>query len=84
MSSPRRIPAEVEHGEDEDHDGNEAPVEFTPEIVVEMLGPPAHPDGEFAARTGRRGVALGLRPAAAGGGDAISSKPVACRAPRSP
>ena len=31
-----------EHGKHDEHQGNEAPVEVTPETVVEMLGAPAH------------------------------------------
>ncbi len=47
------------------------PVEVTPETVVEMLGAPAHPDGEVAGRTGRPGVAVGLCRTAVGGGDVV-------------
>ena len=41
--------------------GNEAPVEVTPETVVDMLGAPAHPDGEVTRLAGRPGVAVGMR-----------------------
>ena len=56
-----------EHGKHDEHQGNEAPVEVTPETVVEMLGAPAHPDEEVAGRTARPGVAVGLCRTAAGG-----------------
>ena len=56
------------YGDHEEYEGNEAPVEVTPETVVEMLGAPVHPDGEVAGRTGRPGVAC--RPAV-GGGDVV-------------
>ena len=41
-------------------EGDESPVEITPETVVEMLGAPKHPDEEVADRTKRPGVAIGL------------------------
>ena len=41
-------------------EGDEAPVEVTPELLAGMLGPPSHRKAEVAARTGRPGVALGL------------------------
>ena len=41
-------------------EGDEAPVEVTPELLAGMLGPPSHRKAEIAARTGRPGVALGL------------------------
>ena len=52
--------------------GNEAPVEVTPETVVDMLGAPAHPDGEVTRLAGRPGVAVGLCRTAAGGCDVVS------------
>jgi ATP-dependent Lon protease len=51
--------------------GNEAPVEVTPETVVDMLGAPAHPDGEVTRLAGRPGVAVGLCRTAAGGCDVV-------------
>ena len=65
---------EEELGRHDDHearDGNEASVEITPETVVEMLGAPAHPDGNVADRTARPGVAVGLCRTAAGGGEVV-------------
>ena len=65
---------EEEHGRHDDHearDGNDEPLEITPETVVEMLGAPAHPDGKVADRTARPGVAVGLCRTAAGGGEVI-------------
>ena len=41
-------------------EGDESPVEITPETVVEMLGAPKHLDEEVAERTKRPGVAIGL------------------------
>ena len=41
-------------------EGDESPVEFSPETVVEMLGAPKHLDEEVAERTKRPGVAIGL------------------------
>ena len=41
-------------------EGDEAPVEVTPELLAGTLGPPSHRKAEIAARTGRPGVALGL------------------------
>ena len=55
----------------EARDGNEAPVEITPDTVVEMLGAPAHPDGNVADRTARPGVAVGLSRTAAGGDEVV-------------
>ena len=37
-------------------EGDEAPLEVTPEILAGMLGPPSHRKAEVAARTGRTGV----------------------------
>ena len=55
----------------EQHDGHEAPVEVTPESVVEMLGAPVHPGEQVAGRSGRPGVAVGLCRTAAGGGEVV-------------
>ena len=52
-------------------EGDEAPVEVTPEILAGMLGPPSHRKAEVAARTGRPGVALGLSLATMVGGDVV-------------
>ena len=41
-------------------EGDEAPVEISAEVVVEMLGAPKHLDEEVAQRTKRPGVAIGL------------------------
>ena len=48
-------------------EGNEAPVEVTPQTLAGMLGAPMVADAEVAARTGRPGVAVGLSWTAAGG-----------------
>ena len=40
-------------------EGDEAPVDVTPELLAGTLGPPSHRKAEIAARTGRLGVALG-------------------------
>ena len=52
-------------------EGNEAPVEVTPQTLVEMLGAPAEPDVEAASRARRPGVAAGLCRTAAGSGEVI-------------
>ena len=52
-------------------EGNEAPVEVTPQTLVEMLGAPAEPDVEAASRARWPGVAAGLGRTAAGGGEVI-------------
>ena len=52
-------------------EGNEAPVEVTPQTLVEMLGAPAEPDVEAASHARRPGVAAGLCCTAAGGGEVI-------------
>ena len=52
-------------------EGNEVPVEVTPQTLVEMLGAPAEPDVEAASRARRPGVAAGLCRTAAGGGEVI-------------
>ena len=52
-------------------EGNEAPVEVTPQTLAEMLGAPAEPDVEAASRARRPGVAAGLCRTAAGGGAVI-------------
>ncbi len=41
-------------------EGNEAPVEVTPDVVVEMLGAPKFLDEEMEERTKEPGVAIGL------------------------
>ena len=48
-------------------EGDESPVEVTPQTVAGMLGAPAHPAVEVACRTGRPGVAVGLSLTAVGG-----------------
>ena len=52
-------------------EGDEAPVEVTPETLTGMLGPPSHRKAEVAARTGRPGVALGLSLGTVAGGDVL-------------
>ncbi len=52
-------------------EGDEAPVEATPETLAGILGPPSHRKAEVAARTGRPGVALGLSLATVAGGDVL-------------
>src|SRR5436189_1684921 len=41
-------------------EGNEAPIEITPDVVVEMLGAPRFLDEEMEERTKEPGVAIGL------------------------
>ena len=41
-------------------EGNEAPIEITPDVVVEMLGAPKFMDEEMEERTKNPGVAIGL------------------------
>ena len=41
-------------------EGNETPVEITPDVVVEMLGAPRFLDEEMEERTKEPGVAIGL------------------------
>jgi ATP-dependent Lon protease len=48
-------------------EGNETPIEITPEIVVEMLGAPKFLDEEMEERTKEPGVAIGLAWTPAGG-----------------
>ncbi len=48
-------------------EGNEAPIEITPDLVVEMLGAPRFLDEEIEARTKDPGVAIGMAWTAAGG-----------------
>ena len=48
-------------------EGDESPVEVTPQTVAGMLGAPAYPAAEVACRTGRPGVAVGLSLTAVGG-----------------
>ena len=48
-------------------EGEESPVEITPDIIVEMLGRPKFPEGDAAARTRRPGVAVGLAWTGVGG-----------------
>ena len=60
-----------EHGEHGQREQHEAPVEVTPQSVVEMLGAPVHPGAQVAGRTGRPGVAIGLCRTAAGGGEVV-------------
>ena len=61
----------MEHGDHEEDEGNEAPVEVTPETVVERLGAPAHPDGDVAGRTCRRASPSGCAGTASGVGDVV-------------
>jgi ATP-dependent Lon protease len=48
-------------------EGNETPIEITPEVVVEMLGAPKFLDEEMEERTKDPGVAIGLAWTPAGG-----------------
>jgi ATP-dependent Lon protease len=48
-------------------EGNEAPMEVTPDAVIEMLGAPRFLDEEMEERTKEPGVAIGLAWTAAGG-----------------
>ena len=48
-------------------EGNESPIEVTPDTVVEMLGAPKFLDEEMEERTKDPGVAIGLAWTAAGG-----------------
>src|SRR5437867_3936074 len=48
-------------------EGNEAPIEITPDVVVEMLGAPRFLDEEMEERTKEPGVAIGLAWTPAGG-----------------
>ena len=48
-------------------EGNEAPIEITPDVVVEMLGAPKFLDEEMEERTKEPGVAIGLAWTPAGG-----------------
>jgi len=48
-------------------EGNEQPIEITPEVVVEMLGAPKFLDEEMEERTKEPGVAIGLAWTPAGG-----------------
>jgi ATP-dependent Lon protease len=48
-------------------EGNETPIEITPDIVVELLGAPKFLDEEMEERTKDPGVAIGLAWTAAGG-----------------
>ncbi len=48
-------------------EGNETPIEITPDVVVEMLGAPKFLDEEMEERTKDPGVAIGLAWTAAGG-----------------
>jgi ATP-dependent Lon protease len=48
-------------------EGNESPIEITPEVVVEMLGAPKFLDEEMEERTKDPGVAIGLAWTPAGG-----------------
>jgi ATP-dependent Lon protease len=41
-------------------EGNETPIEITPDVVVEMMGAPKFLDEEMEARTKEPGVAIGL------------------------
>ena len=52
-------------------DGDETPVEVTPQTVVEMLGVPDGARAEVTARTRRPGVAVGLSLTEAGNGDLV-------------
>src|SRR3954449_9590078 len=48
-------------------EGNEVPIEITPEVVIEMLGAPRFLDEEMEQRTKDPGVAIGLAWTPAGG-----------------
>src|SRR5438128_115411 len=48
-------------------EGNELPIEITPDVVVEMLGAPKFLDEEMEERTKEPGVAIGLAWTPAGG-----------------
>jgi ATP-dependent Lon protease len=48
-------------------EGNETPIEITPEVVIEMLGAPRFLDEEMEERTKEPGVAIGLAWTPAGG-----------------
>ena len=48
-------------------EGNETPIEITPEVVVEMMGAPKFIDEEMEERTKEPGVAIGLAWTPAGG-----------------
>jgi len=48
-------------------EGNETPIEITPDVVIEMLGAPRFLDEEMEQRTKDPGVAIGLAWTAAGG-----------------
>ena len=48
-------------------EGDETPVEVTPQVLAGMLGAPLPPEAKLAGRTGRPGVAVGLCWTAAGG-----------------
>ena len=52
-------------------EGDEAPVEVTPQLLAGMLGPASLRKAEVAARTGRPGVALGLSVTTMVGGDVM-------------
>ena len=52
-------------------EGDEAPVEVTPQLLAGMLGPASHRKAEVADRTGRPGVALGLSVTTMVGGDVM-------------
>src|SRR5207244_11751826 len=48
-------------------EGNETPIEITPDVVVEFLGAPRFLDEEMEERTKEPGVAIGLAWTPAGG-----------------
>jgi ATP-dependent Lon protease len=48
-------------------EGNETPIEITPDVVIEMLGAPRFLDEEMEERTKDPGVAIGMAWTAAGG-----------------
>ena len=48
-------------------EGNETPIEITPDVVIELLGAPRFLDEEMEERTKDPGVAIGLAWTAAGG-----------------
>jgi ATP-dependent Lon protease len=48
-------------------EGNETPIEITPDVVIELLGAPKFLDEEMEERTKDPGVAIGLAWTAAGG-----------------
>ena len=52
-------------------EGDEAPVEITPEALAGILGAPSDPRAQVAAHTGRPGIAVGPCRTTAGGGELV-------------